>query len=309
MLQRMQVRAVNLGHGHQAFEGAVQGRSSPEESKVGVPRSVGGRRATSVNKSKKRDKIFELSEEELQRQKKKLAESALEKSTLAQYNSQVDKFLRFCRIRKLQSLPLTHKVVEDYLTVLILDETYANALGAMSALQWHQKRFLSYPYFPSGVVDDLLLKAKKLMAENARPLRDPLHMTLIKEFCEQAAGSDDLQMLMTAAVVTVGVRGLLRGGELMRLQYRMLSFDAAGTLKIDLGKRKRAGERAPVIYIDPVRGSRACPVGCLRRYILKVQTIRETYSDDLVFQTAQEAPLSYDILAQMVQRIMKDTGG
>ena len=247
----------------------------------------------------------ELSAAEIRALKLRYVESSLEPSTLRNYASSAEGYEQFCVERGVAPWPLKMDLVEDYTVLIIYSEHYGTALNAWSGIKFfHLKR--NYPDVTKSHVLKLLhVKAQKMMARNGTKLRDPMDIAYIRRFCIYRPKSLTVrQHTVFAALIAVGVRALLRPGELAKLKACHVKFYAK-FMVIDLVTRKNAKQRAAPLYIDrSTSGSRACPVMLMERLFAMRRREAGWSEDALVFTTDRGAPMTYTIMGNVVRQVM-----
>jgi site-specific recombinase XerD len=182
---------------------------------------------------------------------------------------------------------------------------YAYAVGVWSGIKFfHLKR--NYPDVQKSFVLRMLhLKALKLNAKAGHKLRDPMDIANIRRFCAEGDPTiSDRDHAMYSALIVLGVRALLRPGELMKMKFRNVKFYEK-FMCIDLVTRKNVKQRAAPIYIERATNSKSCPVSLMEKWIAWQRTERVCSQDSLVFSTTRGAQLSYAILGYAVRLVMK----
>ena len=191
-------------------------------------------------------------------------------STVKRYIKEINKFLLWCRARKVSlQLPFSSSVVALY---LFGSDQQLRSPAAMvlahAALKW----------FHSFVPDDgpnpldnaccrNLIDCAKRTRSNPVCKKKPVDPTIIRSIVDRH-GSDDASVkdLRIAAICSLGFAGFFRFNELSNIQPKHLEF-CNGFVKIFVPESKtdvyREGNH---VYITKLEG-KYCPVAILRRYI------------------------------------------
>lgn len=201
-------------------------------------------------------------------------------------------------------------VAENFIAFLIYMGKPSSAVNAWSGLKYTNRR-LGFPEVRrSDLYSRLEFKAKKEAAAKAVKSRDPIPIENVTQFCKRYRDSRVREKVLAKTMVVIGIRALLRGGELARLRWRHVSFKGE-MLVIDIGVRKNKTVRADALWLDPssVADSSSCPVALMREWrALRVRE-GEGGQDDLVFSTRLGKEVTYVYLKQLIDMMMKETGG
>ena len=287
---------ASLGIGSGNLSGRTFGtRGTTQERSVDFLGSGGGRRAKLVN----------LSAEQLSLSKSKYVASAIEPITLRQYESQVVHYESFCSARKLQAYPMDMGVVEDCTVALMYSGFPSIAVNVWSAICYFQQQKGFAKLSKSPILKALHIKAEKMTALAAKKPRDAIPLTAVREFCSSPMAKTK-KGVAAAALVTVGIRALLRCNELQKLKLKHVSF-RDGMLIIDLGIRKNHRQRAACIFIERSdNGHGTCPVEWMERHFLQRRR-DDAEEDDFVFVSKKGKMASPAIIKSMIDLVIQDS--
>jgi integrase len=235
--------------------------------------------------------------------KKALIEEAIEPSTKAQYNSTKKNFETFCISQGKPAWPADLTVVEDYTAMLIYEGKPGAALNAWSgikhvncAVKGHKEILKSHD------LKRLHTKAQKNLAKTGSKYRDPIPLELIRQFCNRNYNSSDEYTQMCCVLIVVGIRALLRGGELAALKWKHIKFQD-GMMVIDLGVRKNKKLKAEPLWIDPSQHKETCPVRLMRRWKQRQSSKKLGSKEDHVFRSRHGKAITYDIIKEIIQKV------
>jgi len=235
--------------------------------------------------------------------KKRYVDTALEPQTLATYKSLVKQYERFCLQTKVSPWPAQMDVVENCTTWIMYSGKPSSAGNLWSAINYFQVQEGFPQLVKSNVLRTLHVKALKLAAQTAKPLRDPIPIEAIVAFCNTGSKSN-ASFAAKAAIVTVGCRALLRYKEIANLKIKDVSF-INRQLKIELGTRKNRKQRAAPLHIDPsLNDSNSCPVVWMQRH-LGFRLAQGAKPDDFVFTSKFGKIISYNTITEILQQVLK----
>lgn len=246
-----------------------------------------------------------MSAAELQKIKRDLIGSALEKTTLANYASLVKVYCTFCADRGVKPWPAKMDCVEDCTAWCIYSGSPSTASNLWSAILYYQQNVNGYaPVVKSFALKQLHVKALKLSAAGGRRSRDPIPVEAVQAFCRSGNRSDS-RFVQQATMITVGIRALLRQGELSGLRLKDVSFTGNQAV-LDLGTRKNHKEKAVPLYLDPSdqAGSVSCPVWWLRRHV-EMRKAAGATGDDFLFAALRGGRISQKGIQEAVDAVSK----
>jgi site-specific recombinase XerD len=265
--------------------------------------SVGVSRSQSERKRKLSEQISVADAGTILQMKKRYVDTALEPQTLATYKSLVKQYESFCLQTKATPWPAQMEVVENCTTWIMYSGKPSSAGNLWSAINSFQVQKGFPPLTKSNVLRTLHVKALKMAAQTAKPLRDPIPIEAIVAFCNTGSKSN-ASFAAKAAIVTVGCRALLRYKEMANLKIKDVSF-INRQLKIELGTRKNRKQRAAPLHIDPsLNNSNSCPVVWMRRH-LDFRLAQGAKPDDFVFTSKFGKIISYNTITEILQQVLK----
>ena len=228
---------------------------------------------------------------------------ALEPATLAAYKSTLKHYELFCRKQGTPAWPAKIDIIEDCSTWLMYSGTPSIVANLWSAIKFEQTNRGHGTLIKSDVLKKLHVKALKLAADSARPLRDPIPVEAIVQFCNSGSEHDPL-FVTKAAIVTVGCRALLRYNELANLKMKDILF-VSGQLRLELGTRKNKLQRAAPIFIDrSLNDTHSCPVEWMERHIA-MRKQQRAGPMDFVFPSKYGKILSYNVISEYLQEVAR----
>ena len=237
------------------------------------------------------------------------AQSGFEKKTLNQYNSHVQKYVNYCNTLELRPWPAEMETVEGFMAWLIHTGRPGSLKGAYSALNHEltRRRLPTLGTKKSLILKQLERTAEKEMVKNGAKPRDAFLSEMARHFCENM-NLNSRHDVQCAAILTVGLRGLLRAGELMGLKFKHIR-NHLGYQTLEFETRKNARSRVPLIFLDAT-GNITCPVACLKRWVKWREMEGPIRPDDYVFNTkpGNSIRISYKIIADMVRKAAKAAG-
>ena len=278
--------------------GSIQQGTKRERSPVQEPRlDILGSR------SRRRVDLKPLSQQELKEQKQKFVAEAIEPGTLRQYESQIAHYRDFCRRRGHYLYPASLDVVEDCTVSLMYSGFPSIAVNIWSAIAYFQQSLGFERPVKSAALKALHLKAAKLAALSAKKPRDTIPLVCIQRFCRSEVAKTP-QGIAAAALVTTGIRALLRCAEVQKLKLEHIT-EQDGMLVIDMGVRKNHKQRAAAIYLDrSENGNMTCPVFWMKKHLAQ-RRAQGASSDDFVFPAlrgGKASPATISALLDMVVR-------
>jgi site-specific recombinase XerD len=285
--------AVAGERGRSIRPGEKRERSPVQEQRVEI---LGGR-------SRRKVELRPLSRAELARQKKQLIAEAVEPITLRQYESQIQHYRDFCRKRGHFLYPASLEVVEDCTVSLMFSGYPTVAVNMWSAIAYYQQSAGFERPAKSAALKALHLKATKLAALGANKPRDIIPLECVRRFCGMKE-SETPRGIAAAALVTTGIRALLRCSELQRLKVEHIT-ERDGMLLIDMGVRKNHKQRAAGIYLDPSKtGSLTCPVYWMKRHLAQ-RRADGAKGKDYVFPAARGGKASPAVISSLLDMVVR----
>jgi site-specific recombinase XerD len=239
----------------------------------------------------------------LAQQKKRLIAEAVEPITLRQYESQIQHYRDFCRKRGHFLYPASLEVVEDCTVSLMFSGYPTVAVNMWSAIAYFQQSAGFERPVKSAALKALHLKATKLAALGANKPRDIIPLVCVRRFCGTEE-SETPRGIAAAALVTTGIRALLRCSELQRLKVEHIT-ERDGMLLIDMGVRKNHNQRAAGIYLDPSKtGSLTCPVYWMKRHLAQ-RRAEGAKGGDYVFPAARGGKASPAVISSLLDMVVR----
>jgi site-specific recombinase XerD len=264
-----------------------------EEPKLVVSGSGSGRKR----------RLEDVSQEQIAALKRQYVDSALDNSTIAAYKSLLVHYTNYCQMIKALPWPASMSVIEDCTTWLIYSGTPSSASNLWSAIKYMQQKQGFSDLVKSSILQKLHVKALKITAQQAKPLRDPLPVEAIVAFCN-SGDQKSFAFIQKAALVTTGCRVLLRYNEVAKLKMKDIVFDEKFAT-IDPGIRKNAKERAPFLYIEKsLNNTNSCPYTWLKRHI-QCKLMQGAKPDDLVFRSKRGKKISYNDVKNILVEVAK----
>lgn len=235
--------------------------------------------------------------------KLELIDQALEPATKNTYLSQRRSYERFCNTQGLKPWPANMETIENFVTMLIYQNKPGAATNVWSAIV-HYQRLMQYPELRvSPVLSKLLRKAKKNMALSASKFRDPIPMQLVRQYCEKHEHTRSESIQFNITLMLVGIRALLRGGELAKLTWGHIEFKE-NMLVIDLKVRKPRTEKAQPIWIDRSANTATCPVRALEKWKAFMRQKQCAHKNDYVFTSKFGKALTPAIIKQSIHEVV-----
>ena len=148
------------------------------------------------------------------------------------------KFVNYCVTLGLTPWPPEPETIEGFMAWLIHSGRPRSLKGAYTAINYElsKRRLPSLGTKKSMVLKQLERTAEKEMVLNGAKPRDAFLASMAKHFCEHMDPSNRLDV-QTAAVLTIGIRGLLRAGEIMGLRFKHIKTHLGyTTLEFDTRK-------------------------------------------------------------------------
>jgi integrase len=223
------------------------------------------------------------------------------------YSSLKGKYLLYCDNLGIEPWPLRNDILEEYMAWLIDSGRPGSLKGAWTALTYHNEMEFGRRMTKSRTIKTLERAADRVLAERGTKPRDAFLADMARSFCRKMK-KGKRQDVMTAAVLTVGLRGLLRAGEIMGLKFKHVTSHL-GYMTLSLEHRKNARSKVPLIFLDESPQSISCPVKCLKDW-MKIRKREGARGDDYIFTTNAKkgTHLSYKIISGMVKKAGKEAG-
>lgn len=258
--------------------------------------------------SSKRIKIPNVNEDR-QELVKLYAKRGFESTTLVQYESHKKQYERYSRTLHLQPWPAEIRQLEEYMAWLIHSGRPGSIKGAWTSIMYFQSMQGRDKLQKSVTVKKLERAAEKALAERGHKPRDAFLSDMAKDYCVRTDENPSRERIMGAAILVVGMRGLLRAGEIMNLKFRHIQSRSDRYVQIDLVKRKNRVRGAAKIFIE-ASGNVTCPVRRLNEWLRVREREASCNLDDLVFSTHMKkgTQLSYAIIKNLVVKAAADAG-
>jgi site-specific recombinase XerD len=242
--------------------------------------------------------------------KQEYVSSALSSTTVGNYQRSANDYEEWCKNMGVQPWPVNIENVEDFTTCYIKIGLYASVRNAWSGIQYISKTRFDTELRQSIKLKALHRKASAFAADNAKPLREPLSREALHAFVvRRPAELTPRQYLQAKAIVLLGIRALLRPGEISKLRFEHVKFNHQGIMYLDLGVRKNKLERSPRIYVS-TSGTDLCPVAAFLAWReFCIQERKCCAQDQLVFTTSRGSAVSNAHIADYVRVVMKNFGG
>ena len=228
-------------------------------------------------------------------------------STWMRYDQLWRGFAAFCDINSVTCLPATPDTVVLYLVHLVNSGRGASAGAVLAAVK--------ASHLEAELPDPTSARSVKLAAEGAARLaaevkpwpreRLPFPVEALRLFLKSPAFREPLG-LRDAALLAVGLRLMLRPGELTKMKMADLRFEEGGVL-VRLGRTKadQKAERRPV-FIEEV-SARHCPVK-LSRELIRRRKAEGATDSNLVFVSHSGTSLSSSAVTSIVRRVAELAG-
>lgn len=213
----------------------------------------------------------------------------------------------YCATLGKKAWPLEMDTVEEFMAWLIHTNRPGSLKGAWTALQHHQQELKFAPLQKNAAIKQLERKAEKVFVERGDKPRDPFLASMAQDFCLMM---DDRSRdnVRDAAIITVGMRGMLRSNEITGLKFKHLEREFSDTtMVIDLGTRKNMRRNAPKIYLDDSRNLTSPPER-LRAWLRMRRKEGNCGPEDFVFTTAKGKPLYNQALSDIVRNAARVVG-
>ena len=230
----------------------------------------------------------------------KFVKESYVQGTLKQYASHVKNYSdNYCRTLGLRAFPIEMKTLEGFMAWLISTNRPGSLKGAWTALLHHHQNLGYAPVAKNITIKALERKAEKYMAERGDKPRDAFLASMAKDFCLQMK-HNNRNDVRDAAIITTGMRGMLRSSELAGLRFKHIVREGE-TVALDLGRRKSMQRNTPVIYLDSTHNI-TCPPTRLRAWLKIRRSEGNCGPEDLVFTTDKGKPLYNALLSDVVRR-------
>lgn len=187
-------------------------------------------------------------------------------STNRLYASSFERFRLFCLPLSLPHLPAAHLTIIEYLTALTNAGKGTSAKGAVAAIKAaHLDAELPDPTEHRHVVM-AAEGATRIAAESKQwpRERDPFPLSALHRFVELSPAT--FEEVRDAAIVSLGMRLMLRPGEICQLKTDDFRWERDRKVTVQLGRTKadQKGERKPIPFERTP--SPACPGVLLSRF-------------------------------------------
>lgn len=159
-----------------------------------------------------------------------------------------------------------------------------------------------------GVVALERAAEKELLRLGKGKPRDAFLASMARQYCRKVR-TTVRDEVMGAAILTVGMRGFLRAGEIMGLKFKHVVVHF-GYISLKLGTRKNWLRNAPLIFLDK-SGTVTCPVENLVRWMrMRRRELGRCGPEDYVFSTKKgnSTPISYKIISDLVRGAARAAG-
>ncbi len=241
---------------------------------------------------------------------KKYEKQGYKKETLSQYDSHIRQFRLYCETLEVRAFPLQQETVKEFMAWLIHTGRPGSLKGAWTAIVHEQedKCRQEPPFVKTKAVKALERAAEMELTKRGAKPRDAFLSSMARYFCVKVNKykRDDV---MGAAILTIGIRGFLRAGEIMGLKFKHITAHF-GYLTLNLGSRKNRRRDAPVIFLDESRNKSSCPVKNLQRWMEMRKTEGHAGPEDYVFTTApkKKIHISYKHVSDLVRKAAEMAG-
>ena len=276
------------------------GTRSLSAGSIGKVRSIQKPKVAVSSSSSKRVKIPDVNEDR-QGLVKLYSKRGFEATTLVQYESHKKQYERYTSTLHLEPWPAKIRQLEEYMAWLIHSGRPGSIKGAWTSIMYFQSMQGRNKLQKSVTIKKLERAAEKALAEKGHKPRDAFLSDMARDYCLKTDKNPSRERVMGAAILVVGMRGLLRAGEIMNLKFRHIQSRSDRFVQIDLVKRKNRVRGAAKIFIE-ASGNVTCPVRRLNDW-LKVRGQEASCNpDDLVFTTHMQkgTQLSYAIIKALV---------
>ena len=211
----------------------------------------------------------------------------------------------YCATLGKKAWPLEMETVEEFMAWLIHTNRPGSLKGAWTALQHHQQMRGHKAMQKSRQILKLEQKAEKVFVERGDKPRDPFLASMAKDFCLQM-DSKSRADVRDAAIITAGMRGMLRSSEIVGLKFKHIEQEDRAVV-IDLITRKNSRRNAPKIFLDETRNITSPPER-LRAW-LRIRRGEGTCGpEDLVFTTDKGKNLYNAALSDIVRNAARVAG-
>lgn len=143
----------------------------------------------------------------------------------------------YCATLGKKAWPLEMETVEEFMAWLIHTNRPGSLKGAWTALQHHQQTRGHKAMQKSRQILKLEQKAEKVFVERGDKPRDPFLASMAKDFCLQM-NSKSRADVRDAAIITAGMRGMLRSSEIVGLKFKHIEQEDRAVV-IDLIMHQR----------------------------------------------------------------------
>lgn len=221
------------------------------------------------------------------------------------YSRWFQRFELFCASRSCAALPASASLVQAFIVSLI-SEGKAQVKPYLAAIR--------AKHLDAGFEDPTDAHQIRMIAEGGMRLaakekpwpkeREPLPLSALRNFVARHQGNQGFEHIRDAALVALGLRAMLRPGELVALRQDDVRFtNSSLMLRLRTSKADQRGERKPLTIVAV--NSPCCPVFLLHNYL----RIRAKFPDSLpLFISKIGSPLSVSAVSSVVARMAQEDG-
>ena len=228
-------------------------------------------------------------------------------STRKRYSQLWSQFETFCVNRERTPLPASSRTVLDFLVHLVNGGKGGSAGASLAAIKDY--------HLNAHVQDPTQEREVMLAAEGASRItadrkgwpkeRGPLPVEALLTFMRSPSFSSALG-LRDATLVAVGLRLMLRPGEIVKLKLESVRMQKDGAL-VRLGRSKadQKAQRKPLLIESSA--SPACPVKLLQS-LIRARKAQGATDEDLLFIGAAGRPLTTSAVSSVIRRMAEAHG-
>lgn len=225
-------------------------------------------------------------------------------STVATYKRWLLEFAAFCASVGESAMPAAPESVKAFIIQLFNSGRGMSAKTCVAAVKaQHLDAGLADPT-DNHQVRLVLEGGLRLLAQN-KPWpreREPFPVVALKKFVDSPLDGSAFVKCRDAALVALGMRAMLRPGEIAKLLLSDIQFrDGTLVMRLRATKADQRAERKP-LHIDSIN-SKYCPVTLLRGYL-----VHRGNQQGPLFLTEKGAPLSVSAVSSVVARVAVGAG-